>query len=48
LEFFAVTTAPAQDDRVSKIIAAFQRAMDDAMISLGGQFEKNCFGQRVQ
>ena len=44
----AAATAPAQEDRLSKIIAAFQRAMDDAMISLGGQFEKNCFAQRVQ
>ena len=43
----AATTAPAQEDKLSEIIAAFQRATDNAMISLGGQMETRCFGQQA-
>jgi ABC-type uncharacterized transport system auxiliary subunit len=44
----AATTAPAQADNLSAIIAAFQSATDDALISLGGQLETHCFGQLAQ
>jgi ABC-type uncharacterized transport system auxiliary subunit len=44
----AATTAPAQADKLSAIIAAFQSATDNALISLGGQLETRCFGQQAQ
>jgi ABC-type uncharacterized transport system auxiliary subunit len=44
----AATTAPAQEDRLSEIIAAFQSATDNALIGLGAQLEARCFGQQIQ
>lgn len=44
----AATTAPAQKDRLSEIIAAFQSATDNALIGLGAQLESRCFGQQTQ
>ena len=44
----AATTAPAQKDRLSEIIAAFQSATDNALIGLGAQLEARCFGQQIQ
>jgi ABC-type uncharacterized transport system auxiliary subunit len=41
----AAITAPADEDRLSTIIAAFQAATDSALISLGEQLEAHCFGQ---
>lgn len=41
----AAMTAPAEEDRLSMIIAAFQAATDSALISLGEQLEAKCFGQ---
>ena len=41
----AATTAPAQSDKLSGIIAAFQSATDKALISLGEQLETRCFRQ---
>jgi ABC-type uncharacterized transport system auxiliary subunit len=39
----AANTAPAKEDKLSAIIAAFQSATDNALISLGGQLESRCF-----
>ena len=44
----AATTVPAQEDKLSEIIAAFQSATDSALISLGGQLVTRCFGQQAQ
>ena len=44
----AATTAPAQEDRLSEIIAAFQSATDNAMIGLGAQLATRCFRQQIQ
>lgn len=43
----AATTAPAQEDTLSEIIAAFQSATDNALIGLGAQLETRCFGQQI-
>ena len=40
----AASTAPAQENRLSEIVAAFQSATDNAMIGLGTQVETHCFG----
>jgi ABC-type uncharacterized transport system auxiliary subunit len=39
----ASTTALAREDKLSGIVAAFQSATDNALISLGGQMESRCF-----
>lgn len=39
----ASTTARAREDKLSEIVAAFQSATDNALISLGGQMETRCF-----
>jgi len=44
----AATTAPAREDKLSAIIAAFQSATDNALISLAGQLETRCFGQQAR
>jgi ABC-type uncharacterized transport system auxiliary subunit len=41
----AATTAAAQEDKLSAIIAAYQSATDNALIGLGGQLEAHCFRQ---
>jgi ABC-type uncharacterized transport system auxiliary subunit len=44
----AAATVPAQADKLSVIIAAYQSATDKALISLGGQLETHCFRQAAQ
>ena len=44
----ATATVPAQENRLSKIVAAFQNATNNAMISLGGQVETRCFLDKTQ
>ena len=44
----AATTAPARENKLSEIVAAFQSATDNALISLGAQLETHCFGQQAQ
>lgn len=39
----ATATAPAQENNLSNIVAAFQSATNSALISLGGQLESSCF-----
>ncbi len=38
----ASATAPADQERLSDIIAAFQRATDNVMIDIGRQLESSC------
>ncbi len=42
----ATATAPAQENKLSNIVAAFQSATNSALISLGGQLETGCFLER--
>jgi len=42
----ATATVPAQENKLSKIVAAFQSATNDALTSLGGQLESRCFVER--
>jgi len=42
----ATATAPAQENKLSYIVAAFQSATNSALISLGGQLETGCFLER--
>ena len=44
----AAATAPAQENKLSNIVAAFQSATNNALISLGGQLETRCFLERPQ
>jgi len=44
----AAATAPAQENKLSKIVAAFQGATNSALISLGGQLETRCFQEKTQ
>ena len=44
----AAITEPAQENRLSVIVAAFQRATDNAVISLGQQLETRCSGQQAE
>ena len=44
----ATATVPAQENRLSKIVAAFQSAMNNAMTSLGEQLETRCFLAEAQ
>ena len=44
----ATTTVPAQENKLSKIVAAFQSATNDALISLGEQLETRCFLEKAQ
>ena len=40
----AAASAPAHEDRLSEIVAAFQSATDSALIDLGAQLHARCFG----
>ena len=44
----ATAMVPAQENKLSKIVAAFQSATNDALISLGGQLETRCFLETAQ
>jgi ABC-type uncharacterized transport system auxiliary subunit len=44
----AAVTVPAQENKLSKIVAAFQSATNDALISLGGQLETRCLLETAQ
>jgi ABC-type uncharacterized transport system auxiliary subunit len=44
----AAIAVPAREHRLSEIIAAFQSATDNALISLGEQLETRCFGQQAE
>lgn len=44
----AATIAPAHEDKLSEIIAAFQSAADNALLGLGAQLETRCFKQQVR
>jgi ABC-type uncharacterized transport system auxiliary subunit len=44
----ATSTVPAQENKLSRIIAAFQSATNNALISLGGQLETRCFLENAQ
>jgi len=44
----ATATVPAQENKLSKIVAAFQSATNDALISLGEQLETGCFLKTAQ
>jgi ABC-type uncharacterized transport system auxiliary subunit len=44
----ATATVPAQENKLSKIVAAFQSATNNALISLGGQLETRCFLEKSQ
>ena len=44
----ATATVPAQENKPSKIVAAFQSATNNALISLGGQLETRCFLEKAQ
>jgi ABC-type uncharacterized transport system auxiliary subunit len=39
----ATAVVPAQENKLSEIVAAFQSATNDALISLGGQLASRCF-----
>jgi ABC-type uncharacterized transport system auxiliary subunit len=43
----AAATAPAQADKLSMIVAAYQSATDNALIRLGGQLETRCFEEQA-
>ena len=42
----AATTVPAQKDKLSQIVAAYQSAVDEALIGLGTQLETRCFAKQ--
>ena len=42
----AATTAPAHEDKLSGIVAAFQSAVDKALVDLGAQLETHCFANQ--
>jgi len=44
----AAMTAPAREDKLAEIIAAFQSATDNALLSLGEQLETHCFEQQAR
>ncbi len=44
----ATATVPAQENKLSKIVAAFQSATNNALIRLGGQLETRCFLEKAQ
>jgi ABC-type uncharacterized transport system auxiliary subunit len=44
----ATATVPAQENKLSKIVAAFQSATNDALIILGQQLESRCFLENAQ
>lgn len=44
----ATDTVPAQENKLSEIVAAFQSATNNALISLGGQLETRCFLEEPQ
>jgi ABC-type uncharacterized transport system auxiliary subunit len=43
----AATTAPANEDKLSGIVAAYQTAVDKALLSLGEQLATGCFVEQV-
>ena len=44
----ATATVTAEDNALYKIVAAFQSATNNALISLGGQLETRCFLEKAQ
>jgi ABC-type uncharacterized transport system auxiliary subunit len=44
----ARATVPAQENKLSKIVAAFQSATNNVMTSLGRQLESRCFLEKAQ
>jgi len=44
----ATTTALAQENNLSRIVAAFQFSTNDALINLGRQLERSCFLEESQ
>ena len=44
----AAATVPAQENKLSKIVAAFQSATNNVLISLGRQLETRCFLDKAQ
>jgi ABC-type uncharacterized transport system auxiliary subunit len=44
----ATATVPAQENKLSKIVAAFQSATNNVLISLGRQLETRCFLEKAQ
>ena len=44
----ATATVPAQENRLPKIVAAFQSATNNVLISLGRQLETRCFLDKAQ
>jgi len=44
----ATATVPAQENKLSKIVAAFQSATNNALISLGRQLETSCLLEKAQ
>jgi len=44
----ATAAVTAEENRLSKIVAAFQSATDSALISLGGQLDTRCFVEMAQ
>jgi ABC-type uncharacterized transport system auxiliary subunit len=44
----ATAEAPAQENKLSEIVAAFQSATNNALVSLGGQLESGCFSEKAQ
>jgi ABC-type uncharacterized transport system auxiliary subunit len=44
----ATATVTAQENKLSEIVAAFQSATNNALISLGGQLETRCFLEKAQ
>jgi len=44
----ATATVTAQENKLSKIVAAFQSATNNVLISLGGQLETRCFLEKAQ
>ena len=44
----ATATVPAQENKLSRIVAAFQSATDNVLVSLGRQLETRCFLEKAQ
>jgi ABC-type uncharacterized transport system auxiliary subunit len=44
----ATAKVPAQENKLSKIVAAFQSATNNALINLGEQLEAKCFSENAQ
>ena len=44
----ATDTVPAEENKLSEIVAAFQSATNNVLISLGGQLETRCFPEKAE